>query len=211
MFSIFEALLLLAVDDDEGTILDSAVGDLETILAGAVIAELVLQHRIVLVDGRIVVTDPSPTENFILNQALFDILDTARLRKLKYWLNTLAYKKLLNEIVQTLVEKGVLVRKKKRLHLVAPYGDKTTEDVSAQYVIKKRLREIVLAGGQADLPDKVLLAFLYHGKMLRLVFTPGERKTAYKRVKKFLDGNEESRGLAEPLETIVSAACKINC
>lgn len=209
MFRIFEALLLLALDEEEGEIIDSAVGDLEAILSGAVVAELVLQHRIDLVDGRIVVTDQSPTENLILDKALFDILDSARLRKLKYWLNTLAYKKLLDEIVHALVEKGILARNKKRLHLVAPYGDSPAGDVSAQYAIKKRLREIVLAAGAAELPDKALLAFLHHGKMLRLVFTPGERKTAYKRVKKLL-GSEEGSSLGEPLETIVIAACETN-
>jgi hypothetical protein len=209
MVYLFEALFLLALDDDEGEILDSVASDVEAILSGAVLAELVLQHRLDLVDGRIVVTDHSATENPVLDKALFDILDTARSRKLKYWLNTFSYKKLSDEIVHALVEKGILVRKKKHLHLVKRFVNSLAGDVSAQYEVKHRLREIVLAVGQAELSDKVLLAFLHHGKMLRLAFTPGERKTANKRVKKLIAG-EEGSGLGEPLDTIVISACDAN-
>ena len=82
MLNIPEALFILALDDEEGEIHESAASSLESTLAGAVLVELVLQNRIELADHRVIVTDQTQTECSILNQALFDILDTSRPRKL---------------------------------------------------------------------------------------------------------------------------------
>lgn len=206
MVKIFEGLFILALDDEEGDIVESVAIDLASSLAGSVLAELVLQKRIELTDHRVVVTDRTPTEHPVLDKALFDILDAAKPRKLRYWINTLTYKKLQEEIGHHLVEKGVLVRKKKRLHLVLPYGDGPEKNVSAKYGLKNRLREIILVGHQPELSEKVLLAFLYYSGMLKLAFTQGERKAAHKRVKKLVENEEVGSPLDEILDAVVAAA-----
>jgi hypothetical protein len=209
MANIFEALFILALDDEEGNIVESAASILESALAGAVLSELVLQNRIGLTDNRVIVTDQAPTQQAILDKALFDIFDTTKTRKLKYWINTLTFKKIMDEIGHHLVEKGVLVRKKKRLRLVTPSGEGENRHISAKYTLKNRLREIVLAGGIPELPEKVLLSFMYHAKLDNLIFTHGERKAAHKRVKKLIANEEQGSGLGETLDEIIAAACEL--
>ena len=199
---MFEALFILALDEDEGYIVESALENLETALAGAVLAELALQERIELRDGRVVVSNQECTGNPILDKALNDILEEPRLRKPRYWINTLAYKKLLKEIGHDLVDQGVLSRQKKRLRLTVPSDEEQAPVPSLKYSVKSHLREIVLAGGPPGLADQVLLAFLYHADLLRLVFTVGERKIASKKIKGLLKNGE----MSEMLKTIVSAA-----
>jgi hypothetical protein len=204
MSNVFEALFILALDEDEGYIVESVVEDFETALAGAVLAELALQERIELKDDRLMVSNQECTGHPILDKALNDILDVTRLRKLSYWINTLAYKKLLQEIGYDLVEQGVLSRHKKRLHLAVSPGEGQALAPSLNYSIKSHLREIVLAGGQPELADQVLLSFLYHADLLRLVFTVGERKIASKEIKKLLENGR----MNETLRTIVKTACE---
>jgi Golgi phosphoprotein 3 len=207
MVNIFEALFILALDEEEGDIVESVLSTLESTLAGAVLTELVLQNRIELVDHRVNVTNQSPTGIPVLDKALFEIIDASKPRKLKYWINTLTYKKLLDEIAHQLIEKGVLVRKKKRLWLVSSSGD-NGNNFSAKYGLKSRLREIVLAGQEPDLSENVLLAFLYDSDLLKLVYTHGERKAAHKRDKKLIANDEEGSGLGEALDEIVDEACE---
>jgi hypothetical protein len=56
----------------------------------------------------------------------------------------------------------------------------------------------------------VLLAFLYHAELLKLVFTHDERIAAHKRVKKLIAKDEEGSPLGETLDDIVAAACGVD-
>ena len=179
---------------------------LEKVLAGAVLAELVLKNRIALVDDRVIVSDQTLTDHPVLDIVLFDMINSARPRKLRYWINTLIFIKIQNEIVQHLIEKGILARKKKRLHLVIPYDKSQSENDSAKDILKNHLRDVVMAGEQPELSELVLLAFLYHCDLLKLVFLHRERKAANKKVKKLITNVEESQ-LGETLDQIVAAAC----
>lgn len=206
MLKICESLFILAVDDDEGDIVKSVVSALESALASAVLAELALLNRIELVEQRIVVSDQASTAHAILDKALFDILDTTNPRKLKYWLNTLIYNKIFAEIGHHLVKQGLLIRKKKRLHLVILNNEDSDKYVSIKFTLKHRLREIVLSGQQPDPTEKILLAFLFHGKLLKLVFTIDERRAAQKRVKNWFENGEEENQMGELLTKILYAA-----
>jgi len=178
----------------------------EAALAGAVLAELVLQRRIALSDQRVVIIDETPTQHPVLDKTLFDILNAARPRKLRYWINTLTYQRLLDEIVHHLIERNVLMRKKKRLRLVSSHLESPAGDISAQYSLKNRLRETVLAGQAPQQAERVLLAFLMRTGLLKLIFTPGERKTAHKRIKKLIEYGEEESALGDTLNEILNAS-----
>lgn len=208
MFNIFESLFLLALDDEQGQIIESVTGGLEAILSGAVLAELILLNQIQLEEGKIIVIDPMPKENPVLDKVLFKILDTTKPRKLKYWLNTLVSQNIQDEIGHYLIEKNILTRKKKKLHLVIPYVENASWAVSAQYASKNHIREIILAGKQAEAADKVLLAFLYYGKLLKLAFTTGELRMAHKRLKKLIIG-EEGSTLGETMDDLVAMTCEM--
>ena len=206
MPKVFESLFILALDEDEGYIVESVLDNLEAALAGAVLVELALQERIELRDSRVLVSNQFRTGHPILDKGLYDILHETRLRKPRYWINTLACKKLFKEIGYDLVDQGVLSRNKKRLRLVDTSGVDQAPIPSLKYSIKSHLREIVLAGGTLELADQVLLSFLYHTDLLRLVFTDMECKTASKTIKKLLKGGQGNGGLSEILQTIVVAA-----
>ena len=207
MFNICEALFILAVEYEAGDIVESVAASLESALAGAILADLVLQKRILLTEDHVVVTDPTSTGHPILDKALFDIRVTTRPRKLKYWINTLTYRKYIDEIGHHLVENGILTRKKKRLHLVVSADETSDRNVSIKVSLKNRLRGFVLSGGPCEPSEKLELAFLYRSGLTKLVFTLGERKAAYRRVKKLIEDKEGRNILGTPFVEILNAAC----
>ncbi len=208
MITIFDTLFILALDEEAGGLRETVAETLESVLAGAVLAELVLWKRVELNEDRLVVTDPAPTEHLIMDRALYEIHETARSRKLRYWINTLVFEEYLEEIGHNLVVRGVLFRRKKRLYLALKDGESTGEKGSIQDRIKSRLREITLGDEQPELSEIVLLAFLYHADLLKIAFERGERKKARKRIVKLINDEYEVSILGETLDTMVTMSCK---
>lgn len=209
MANLFESLFILALDEDEGYIVESVVENLESALAGAVLAELFQQKRISLIENVVVVDDSSPTKHPVLDKALFDIATETKKRKINYWIKTIAYKKFLQEIGQDLVEQGVLARQKKRLLLPTPESaENEVQEPSLKFKVKEHLRAVILAGEPAELVEKVMLMFLYHTDLLRLVFTIGERKTASKRIKMMLKSEKQLDALFDAVAKIAMASSK---
>ena len=208
MFTIYEAIFIQAIDDEEGNLLEDEVEVLEPVVAGGVLAELVLLKRIKLENGRILILDETSTENAILDKTLSSIQEAGRLRKINYWINTLTFEKLLSDIGQCLVEKGALVRKKKKLLLAAPYGEGQNRQVSAKYGLKNRLREIILEGTAPDPRELAQLALLYEADLLSLVFTKGERKAASKKIQAMVDSTDPANGLGDALFEIIAVATR---
>ncbi len=207
MTTIVDALFILAVDDEEGDLVRSAAVVLEPVAASAILAELVLHERVDLVDGRIVARDPTPMNEAMLDKALYQILDMSQSRKLRYWVNTFSYENCLEEVGHHLVQKGVLIRHKKRLYLAKPKAENSPGNNSIKFQLKNRLREIVLEKQQPEMQDKVLLAFLFQDDLLKLISTHGERKAARKWIRKnILDDNNLSNSLNE----ILAISCKKN-
>jgi len=167
-----------------------------------------VQNRIDLVDERLHVIDQTPPDHPILGKALIDILETPKPRKVKYWINTLTYNNFMGQVGDYLVVKGVLTRKKKRLHLVS-INPSQEINVSTKHAIRNRLRDIVLAEQEPDLSEKVLLAFLFYGEILKLIYTHGERKEVIKRVKKLVDLNEEGIGFGNLIDDILASSCEV--
>ncbi|NTV36363.1 MAG: hypothetical protein HGA53_05370, partial [Anaerolineaceae bacterium] len=69
MLTIFETLMILVLDDDEGEVLDNYQKSIEYVVTGAVLAELFMMKRITLTDHRVDVVDHTPTGHAIMNKA----------------------------------------------------------------------------------------------------------------------------------------------
>jgi hypothetical protein len=202
---VYEALFLLAIDI-EGDFIASVKDTLESSLAAGVLAELVLLHKINIYDNQVSVNDSLSIEDPFLDNILFAIADMARMRKIKYWINTLIYRKIVDETGHRLVEKNILTRKKKHLKLVTPYNQQFGMYPTAKYYVIDHLREIVLAGYPYDPEDWVLLQLLYRGNMLSLVFARGERKAARLKIKKLnLDkGENQENNFGKMIDDILA-------
>ena len=137
--NLLEELLLLSIHDDKGTVVSQVAETLRYGLAGAMLADLALAGRISLADGkRVVVVDPAPTGDDLLDEALQVIQTADRSKKISYWINTLSNspRKLIKRLAEKLVAQGILRDEEKRYLWVIPYAAYPQADASAKYWIK---------------------------------------------------------------------------
>lgn len=205
-FNIPEKLLILSIDDDKGTLAVPEKSALGFGLAGALLAELALSNKIQLQGGRLVLSDPTPAGEAVLDETLLEISAEKKPRKLSRWIDTIGSKRVIRRVAEILAERNVIRIEKKRYLWIIPYEIYPQVDASAKYWIKQHLRSVVLAGEKAEAPDVALLSLLKACDMLRLLFTRDERKYASKKVDDFVRGEVFGEAVAELLAEIEAAA-----
>ena len=208
MLNLAEELLLLALDDDEGWIVESALDTLRYGLAAAVLADLALHNRIVVEDGRLHVFDAGPTGDELLDTALKRLDESDKPRKVKYWLNALGFRKLPRQVVQRLTELGLLREEDRRYYWIAPNAVYPQPDAPAKYWIKNELRAAGLTLNKPERRNIVLLSLLRGCRLLGLVFTRDERKAAVKRVEELAKDEDFGDAVAQTLADIEAATAK---
>ncbi len=107
-----DELLLLALDDTTGR--RARATELEPGLAGAVLLDLALRRRIDVVEDGVVVIDPSPTGDAVLDALLARITAGRRRRSAKHWVSA-GQKSLRAAVTDRLVASGALRREERRV------------------------------------------------------------------------------------------------
>lgn len=183
MLNLAEELFLLALNDDKGTVQNSASWVLPYGLAGAMLADLALHGKVAAAgQKRVAILDPAPTDDAVLDAALSEIAGAKRPRKAHSWIEELSRKRSWRRVPESLMAKGVLQEEEKRWLWVVPYAAYPQQDASAKYWIKQDLRAIVLAGREPDPRRLALLSLVYACRMLPLLLTKDERQPAGQRV-----------------------------
>jgi Golgi phosphoprotein 3 len=205
MLSLFEELLLLAVHEDKGTFIGSALEKINTGLVGAMLAELALRGGIQIQENhRLSMVDVNPIEDEILNEALEVMKDSEKERKSGYWINALAQKpeKIRRRITERLIQQGIVTQEDDHLLWVIPSPLLPEKKASTKYWIKRRLRTIVLASEPAELRDIALLNIIKACDMLDLVFLKDERRLASRQIGELVVSEALKNPVAQTIEEI---------
>jgi len=144
MLSLAEELLLLALHDEKGTAVVSAGTALPYGLGGALVMELTLQGRLELRGENLVVTDPTPAEDGLLNDALKRIGEAKRERGPKYWVGTLGHRiqNLKGRLLKELVQKGILRKEQRKILWIFPADRFPTTDAKPESEVRDRIRRV---------------------------------------------------------------------
>ncbi|MBN2549904.1 MAG: GPP34 family phosphoprotein [Anaerolineales bacterium] len=181
MLTIFDQLFLLALHEEKCTILPFTVDRLVSGLGGGILAELILLGKVQVGGSRkLEVTDATPTEDKVLDDAIGQLQKLKHTRKTIYWVkHLLGNSRLLRKkMLQRLVKAGVLIQGEEEFTWTAPYADSPLPNASAKYLLKSRLREVVLTRGEAEIRELTLLSLAKSSMLLNLLFTKDERKIA---------------------------------
>jgi hypothetical protein len=151
---LHEAVLLLALDDERGTV-HGAGDSYRYAMAGGILAELLLTGRISIdPDRRELVTprDPRSFHDPILDEALLSIQEAGRRRRLRDWVSKLARTRNLHERVATvLCRRGILEQVEGRILFFFPTKRYPTRDPIPEYSVVDNLRNAIL--GEAPKVD----------------------------------------------------------
>jgi hypothetical protein len=202
--SLAEALLLLATDDATGEVSTNS-GALNFGLAGATIAELVEEGRLMIAGGHLMTTGESTTGDIVLDDALARIGESKKPRDAKYWVRKLANNKLKDQILDRLVGQGMLRREEHRILWVFPTNRYPAIDTSAEATIRDEVRAAVFGyeSGATIKPHTAAIIGLLHGcKLDDTVFDRQERKQ-YKRQ---IEEISKSEAMGETVAKVVRDA-----
>ncbi len=208
MFTLFDELQLLAIHEDKGIFIGSALDRLKPGLSGAVLAELALSGKICATNNhRLHVADISPTNDPVLDEALTELQKSNKERKFGYWLNNLYPKaeKLLKKITRSLVQQGLLTQDDDNLVWVIPSPLHPEINCSAKHAVVEHLRGIVLAKEQAGPREITFLSLVSACGLLDLVFLRDERKFASQYINELLVGEAMKDPVLETVQEIDSA------
>ncbi len=208
MLTLFEALFLLAIHEDKGIIISSLADSLPTSLGGAILAELALTRKIGLKDNqRLELLDASPTDDDILTEALEKFATAEKERKIGYWIDIFSQKpeKLRKRLAKRLAQKELVAQEDDRLTWVIPASTSSGQNASAKYMMKDRMRTLVLTAAQAEQREIALLSLIKASGLLDLIFVKDERKLADRRIHELVVGEALKDPAIQTIETIAAA------
>lgn len=197
-----EDLLLLALDDEKGTIDWRSQFSMEYVLAASLLADLAGLNRVTL-DGKVfTVTDRTPPGDSILEAALAVMAASDKPHDATHWTNTFRsmIKGLTGRLEQRLVDEGVLRREERKLLGVVPDDRYPTADPAPEQATRSHIRDVLLNGADPDERTVVLISLTKASGMLDQLFSAEERRGLNERIKQLetsQDLSKRVRGGAE--------------
>lgn len=198
---LHEEVLLLALKDDSGKI-DWGAAHFQTVMAGAVIAELLLAERISIDEKKLVtLLDGAPHENAVLNQALKFLAAAKRRRKIQHWIGKLAMQKdLKRNTAAALCDQGILRAEEAKVLFVF---NKTTypelDPKPERQLIARLKRAIFSDADKVDARTTLLISLTYPSGMLAIPFAGKELRKRKKRIKQITEGELVGKATADAI------------
>lgn len=206
---LHEEVLLLALNDDKGTINGKAMF-FEQVMAGALLSELLLGEHIKLggSDKKQVKSAPyPPTENDLLKEAYKLIKSSDKPKDLKHWFSKFSrITDLKKRTAYGLCKKGVLEAVEvKKLWLFSqtnfPEKNTTIEDALIQ-----RLEDAIFKDhSEVDLRTATLIALLKGSSILTIPFCSKKLKKREKRIEQIANGDLVGGATTEMIQQIQAA------
>lgn len=210
---LVEDLLLLLTDDTTGRLAKSGA-EVDTALAGALLVELAMLARIDVTGpggpgraGRIVMRDPAPTGDALLDGALETLRGRAGTTP-KNVLGPLA-KGLRQRVFDRLVERRILRAERGKVLGLFPTLSWPTDDARHEEKLRTRLRAVLIDDHEPDDRTGALVALLH---AVRAVPTTVDvkahgtsRRDLARRAKEIADGNWGSKAVRQAIDEMVAA------
>jgi hypothetical protein len=171
MLTLQEELMLLALDDNAGKIVEQAQRPLKLSLVSAVLTELTLTGRL-SVDpaGHVSAATAAPTGDALMDEVLNRIRQTNPPRTAPAWLQTLpnSLRDVEARVMQRLVQRGAILQKEERKFIFMKVTSFPQNNAGFEQNTRRRLREVVIDMAQ---PDDRTMALIGLVKMCNLVET----------------------------------------
>jgi Golgi phosphoprotein 3 (GPP34) len=176
-------------------------------LAGAALVDLAAAGRIDVVDGKVVVRDPSPIGTPYLDDALRRIADDTKQRKPHWWVDKLS-SKLQQQVLDVLVARGWLRRKERKVLGIFPADRYPGVLTGPEETLRMRLRSVVLDGAPADADLAALIAVAHACGMEKKLFPDLDRDArgaAKARMKEISEGDWAGTAVKRAIDEMQAA------
>lgn len=196
-----EELLLLGWDDERGRNLYTS--NLEMLLAGAAIVNLVLDGTLTISNRRLEVTGAatgSPPLDLVRKQ----VRDSRKRRTTKAWVQRLGGRSHLKKAtLKHLVDEGILAERQKRILGLIPVTRYPVTDTVRVESIRRRVAETLTRTDPVDDTRDAALGGLVHpagGRLVRRLVSKDQRRAARQRAKALSKGDAMSTDVAQAID-----------
>lgn len=203
-------LLLLALDDERGTVLAQAAIGLDYGLAGAVVMELAMRGRI-HIDNEAVSTIGPATDDALLDDALRLIAATPG-KNLSHWVWHLSrdLDGLRQRLLDRLVAQGTLEKRERRVLLLFHQNVYPERDARVEHDIRRRVDDALLRGQSPDAQTACLIHLAAACRVTDAIYPRDQRKAIEARIAALGDaglaGANAVAGLVAQAETAAVTA-----
>ena len=177
MITFAEETLALLLDDKTGTFLPIGKYALEHALAGGVLMDLAFANRIDTDPEQLMIIDPTPIGNPMLDGALRRISESKATRDTTQWLEILSSEQgesIQEQAIESLIERGVLERREEKILWVFRSRRYPMIDGKVQREARQRVMGVLFSGDIPDPRDIALICIADACGVLRTVFGESE-------------------------------------
>lgn len=208
--TLAEELLLLALDDERGSLLPVPPFSMEVASAAALVMDLTLLGRIDTDAEALMVLSTAPTGNALLDEVLAQISADGMTRSTADWLNRLATgTETRDRIIGALVARGVLQSVEKRLLWVFKTRVYPPTSGLEEREVKSRVMALLYNEEIPDPRDSLLVGLLRSTKLLDELLSRSERHRLAARIDQIADFEELNRSMSrtiDELQVLLAAA-----
>jgi hypothetical protein len=177
-------------------------------IAGAVLMKLTILKRIRIENKRVHIIDSSSTDMAFLDYFLNYINGYSKPKKVRRWVHKLAYRlrKKKYEVIDNLIERGILNKEKKHWLGFIPYTIFPTIDSTQEEELRNHLLAIIHGQQKVNPKSLMLLSLLEATKLTRTLFQ--QRKSyryARKRIKALTKDFESNSMIHATIKEVCSA------
>ena len=188
MLTFAEEFLLLAHDEESGDFAEIGFQVMSSVLAGAALMDLALQGRIDSDQHYLILVDPKPVDEPILDFCLARIAATREPKSIQDWIPPLAIHgaRLRSLTIDRLLARGILERANKRFLWVFHTRVYPLIDERETVEVKRRIADILFTDDIPDPRDTFLLALAERSGLLTEVFSQAVAEDRRERIQQLL-------------------------
>ena len=179
-----EEITLLMLNDEDGEFVRVPGWSMQCAFAGAVLMDLALENRIDTDLKRLVLIDPTPVGDDLLDPTLALIARSTETHDARYWVDHLAdgAEEIRERALSRLVERDILRREEDRFLWVFQSRRYPVIDGEAEREVKLRIMEVLFSNEIPDPRDIVLICLVDACGILRELLTAKELERASERI-----------------------------
>jgi golgi phosphoprotein 3 len=170
--------------------------------------ELEQQQKIQLDEKHLVLKDSRLTGDFIYDFVIRFISHSQKTRTIEYWITHLGdkIKEVKEKLLEGLTDKGILEKVEGKILWIFPTQKYPTRYEKPEYILRKRIHDIVIGGKEPDVQSSMLLGLIQASDLIKEVFRNKEEyKAAKNRVKVLIEGDAMNKAVNKAVQAIQAA------
>lgn len=204
MLSLLEELMLLILDDENGSFAPVPEYALDYAIAGSVLIELALENRIDTDLESLFIVNEAPIGNPLLDPTLVRIVQHPETNGIKYWVRKISADSVdLKELaLKNLVERGVLKEVDRRFFWLLQERRYPIIDNKYEREVKLRIMSVLFDDGIPDVRDIAIISLAYACGVFGNLLSARELKNALPRVRQIRKMDLIGRGVTGAVRDI---------